>query len=88
MSDKQQLRLVRWERIKQGGIWHFVFLRGVLGWGLTMGIIGIIFEHVSRKEEAFPWYFILGLFLVGGFVWGLATWFVSMRIYSRAPKAG
>jgi hypothetical protein len=53
-----------------------------------MGIIGILFEHVSRKEEAFPWYFILGLFLVGGFVWGLATWFVSMRIYSRASKAG
>ena len=86
MSDIRQLRLARWERIKQRGIWHFVFFRGVLAWGLSMGIIGIIFEHVSRKEEAFPWYFILGLCLVAGFVWGLATWFVSMKIYSRAPK--
>ena len=88
MSDKRQLRLARWERTKEGGILRFVLLRGVLGWGLAMGIIGIIFEHVSRMEEAFPWYFILGLFLVGGFLWGLATWFVSMRIYSRAPKSG
>jgi len=88
MSDTRQLKVARWERVKQRGIWRFVLLRGVLGWGLTMGIVGIIFEHVSRKEEAFPWYFILGLFLVGGFVWGLATWFVSMKIYPRAPKAG
>ncbi len=88
MSDTRQLRSARWERIRQRGIWRFVLLRGVLAWGLSMSIIGIIFEHVSRKEEAFPWYFILGLCLVAGFVWGLATWFVSMRIYSRAPKAG
>jgi hypothetical protein len=88
MSDIRQLRFARWEKIKQRGFWRFVLLRGVLGWGLTMGIIGIIFEHVSRKEGAFPWYFMLGLFLVGGFVWGLATWFVSMRIYSRATMTG
>ena len=87
MSDKQQLRLARWERIRQRGIWRFVLLRGVLGWGLTMGIIGIIFERVSWKDEAFPWYFILGLFLFAGFLWGLGTWFLSMRIYSRAPKS-
>jgi uncharacterized BrkB/YihY/UPF0761 family membrane protein len=87
MSDIRQLRLARWERIKQRGFWRFVLLRGVLGFGLTMGIIGIVFEHVSRKDEAFPWYFMLGLFLVAGFVWGLATWFVSSRIYSRAPKS-
>jgi hypothetical protein len=88
MSDTRQLRLARWEKIKQRGFWRFVLLRGVFGWGLPMGIIGIIFENVSRKEEAFPWYFILGLFLVSGFIWGLATWFMSMRIYSRAPKTG
>jgi hypothetical protein len=87
MSDFQQLRLARWERIKQGGIWRFVLLRGVLGWGLTVGIIGIIFEQVSRKSEAFAWYLILGLCLVGGFVWGLAMWFVTMRSYSRAQKS-
>jgi hypothetical protein len=88
MSDQRQLRLARWERTKEAGILRYVLLRGVLGWGLPMGIIGIIFEHLSRKEEAFPWYFILGLCLLGGFVWGVATWFVSVRIYSRAPKVG
>ena len=82
----QAQRLARWEKIKQGGIWRFVLLRGVLGWGLTMGVIGVIFELVSRKAEAFPWYLILGVFLPAGFVWGLLTWFITMWIYSRAQK--
>jgi hypothetical protein len=79
MNDTRQLRLARWKRIKQGGFWRFVLLRGVLAFGLSMGVVAIIFEHLSRREEAFAWYFILGLCLVGGFVWGVATWFVSMR---------
>lgn len=81
MSDIQKLRLARWERIKRQGIWRFVFVRGVLGWGLPMAIFGIIFERV--RKEAFLWYMTLGLCLVGGFLWGLAMWFVTMRIYPR-----
>jgi hypothetical protein len=87
MSDSRQLRLARWEKIKQRGFWRFVLLRGALGWGLSMGIIGIVFEFVSRRAEAFPWYLILGLFLAGGFLWGIATWFVTMWSYSRALKS-
>ena len=87
MSDIRQLRLARWEKIKQCGFWRFVLFRGVLGWGLCTGVIAMIFELVSRKAEAFPWYLILGLFLVGGFVWGLAMWYVTMWSYSRALRA-
>jgi len=42
---------------------------------------------VSRKTEAIPWYLILGLFLAGGFVWGLAMWFVTTLSHSRALKS-
>ena len=80
-------RLARWEKIKQGGIWRFVLLRGVLGWGFTCGVIGVLFEEVSRNKEAFPWYMILGLFLVAGLVWGLSMWFVTMWSYARALKS-
>lgn len=80
-------RMARWEKIKQGGVWRFVLLRGVLGWGLSMGIIGILFEHVAWKKEALSWYFIVGTCLIAGSFWGLATWFLSMRIYSRAKSA-
>jgi len=52
-----------------------------------MSALGVVFEHVSRKEDALPWYFILGLCQMGGFFWGLALWYVTMRIYSRALKA-
>jgi hypothetical protein len=88
LSDARQLNLAKLERIKQGGFWRFVLLRGVLAWGLPMGVVFIIFEHVSRKEEAFAWYFILTLCLAGGFVCGVATWCVFLWICSRAPKAG
>ena len=87
MSDIRQLRLARWESIRQGGIWRFVLLRGVLGWGIPMGVIGVVFELVSSKAEALPWYLIFGLSLAGGFVWGFATWFVTMWIYTRALKS-
>jgi hypothetical protein len=83
----QAERLARWEKIKQGGIWRFMLLRGVLGWGFTCGIIGVVFELTSHKAEAFAWYLILGLFLVAGFVWGLGMWFVTMWSYSRALKS-
>lgn len=87
MSDLRQLRLARWKRIEQRGIWHFAFIRGVLGWGVFMSIFGIIFERISWEAEALSWYFIVGICLVVGFFWGLAMWFVMMRIYSRALKA-
>lgn len=88
MSDIRQLRLARWEKIKQGGIWRFVLLRGMIGWGLTCGLIMVFFELALRKAEAFPWYLLMGLFVIGGFVWGLAMWHVTMWSYSRAQKAG
>ena len=87
MADTRQLRLARWERTKQGGIWRFILLSGVLGWGLPMGVFGLVFEHMSRKEEALPWYLMLGFCLACGFIWGLAMWFVMMRIYSRGLKS-
>ena len=87
MAETQKLRLVKWKKIEQGGMLRFVFLRGALGWGLPMGIIGMIFENALRKDEALAWYFILELCLVGGILWGLATWFISVRLYSKSSDA-
>jgi hypothetical protein len=71
MSDIRQLRVARWKRIEQRGIWRFAFFRGVLGWGVFMSIFGIIFERVSWKVETLSWYFIVGICLVVGFFVGL-----------------
>lgn len=81
-------RLARWEKIKEGGVCRFVLLRGVLGFGLPMGIIGIIFEHLTWGKQALPWYLVVALCLIVGSGWGLAMWFACMRINSRTPKAG
>jgi hypothetical protein len=83
-------RLVRWERIKQDGIWTFVVLRGVLGWGLSFALITIVFSLGADRPLPLPWYLFVPLLLAfgltGGFVWGLFMWFFTMWEYSRAKK--
>jgi hypothetical protein len=84
-------RLARWEKIKQGGIWRFVFMRGVLGWGLSCGVFASAVDRMSSQPNSLPWYLfvplVLGLFLIGGIVWGLVMWFITMWAYSRALKS-
>jgi hypothetical protein len=87
MSELRQLRLARRERIKQRGIWRFAFFKGVLGFGLSMGIITFFLTHVSRKPVALPWYSVFGACLVAGFGWGLAMYFFTMWSYSRTLKS-
>jgi uncharacterized BrkB/YihY/UPF0761 family membrane protein len=91
MNNIQELRLARWERIKQRGIWRFILIRGVLGWGLPGGILFSIFQIYSSKPLPFLWYFsvliILGLWVVGGVFFGLFMWFITMWSYSRALKS-
>jgi hypothetical protein len=79
-------RLARWEKIKQRGIWRFVFFRGVLGFGLSMGVVMFVTGRAS--DHPLPIALILLESLVAGFLWGLFMWFVAMRQYSRAlaPK--
>jgi hypothetical protein len=91
MSDIRQLRLARWERIKQCGFWRFILTRGIFGYGLPGGILFSVFDLCSSKPLPFPWYLsvplILGLWLIGGLVFGVLMWFITMRSYSRALKA-
>ena len=83
MMGERQSGLSKWENIKRGGFWRFVALRGVLGFGVPMSIFGIIFERAWKNGETL---LILGICLIGGFVWGLGMWIMMNRIYERRTK--
>jgi hypothetical protein len=92
MSDIRQLRLARLKRIKQRGIWRFIWTRGILGWGLSCGILFTLFLLFSSELPLpSPWYFsvpmILSLWMIGGVFFGLYMWFIAMLSYSRALKS-
>ena len=91
MSHIADLRIARWERIKQAGILRFVLLRGVLGWGLFTAILVSVVTLTASERPPIPMSIFLplifGFFLVGGAVWGLAMWFFTMWHYSRALHA-
>src|ERR1035437_380160 len=84
-------RLAHYEKVKQGGFWRFVFLRGVLGWGLSCGVgmsilalVGVL-PLPGQRLRFLP--VVIGIFMVGGLVWGLAMWFFTMWQYSRARRS-
>lgn len=62
MNDIRQIRLARWERIKKSRIWRFVLLRGVLGWGLSMGIVSIFLSMCLEKMRHFHGLLFLEVF--------------------------
>ena len=91
MSDLRQLRLARWERIKQRGMARFVLVYGVLIWGVGFGIIFSLAHLLSSEPLPLPWYcfvpLFFGLSLLGGIFVGLCLWLAVMWNYSRALKA-
>jgi len=83
-------RLAHYEKLKQGGIWRFVVLHGVLGWGLSCGVVMSMLALVGAlplPDQRFVFLLVvIGAFMAGGFLWGLGIWFFTMRQYSRAKR--
>ncbi|MEM9838482.1 MAG: hypothetical protein AAF830_04925 [Pseudomonadota bacterium] len=66
----------RWAQMEEKGFWHFVLMRGVLGWGVAMFIAMNTFRYF--RTDAFPSAETLALSAVvwtaGGILWGGITY--------------
>jgi hypothetical protein len=68
-----------WKPTQDMGTGGFVFLYGVLGWGLPAGILAAVVDRVLSKGLDFTadfWTGLLprlGVFLVAGALWGFWT---------------
>ena len=85
MSDIHQLRLARWKRIQERGIWRFAIFQGVLLWGGAMWIIFAILGWSRYTHQEWLRFIVLVLVaaVVTGFLFGILMYAFTMWTYRR-----
>ena len=88
VSNIHELRLARWERIRQRGPLRFALIQGVLLYG---GLLWLSFAVIAWSRYSFAeWTHFIGIAavgaLVGGFLFGILMYFFTMWTYHRYKK--
>jgi hypothetical protein len=70
--------VAKWERTRRKGRHHFIWLYGVLGWGVSTGVVfTLIMFLASPAKQPKTLAFIAvnaTLWLLGGYIWGAVMW--------------
>ncbi|TFE00556.1 hypothetical protein [Jeotgalibacillus salarius] len=84
-------RIKKWEKVRGKGKKNYILYYGIIGWGVTTGLlfflIGEIFDHGLSLSQYFTgdWIslFSKGLvsFMVGGLLFGYITWGMNESYY-------
>jgi|SRR5689334_12819814 len=82
----------RWEISRSKGRWHYIFLSGVLMWGVPMFFALIVFSN-QPDRRTLPGLTIGAVVCsIGGVLFGAMVWFFSERRYKRlasvSPEVG
>ena len=83
MNQKQK---AKWERTRVKGMWRFVLLYGVLFWGGFMIVITSVYSMIVGAFVYNNLKFNVPVFLVSGFVFGLAVWLVGEYMYRKSSN--
>lgn len=79
MNQKQK---AKWEQTRAKGMWRFVLLYWVLGWG------GLAIVATSTLIYGWNnWRIVVPIYLVAGFLAGLACWFVVEYKYRKSSAS-
>jgi hypothetical protein len=83
MTDKQ---LARWEKTRRMGRMRYIWLVGVLGWGVATGSMWAIAMAAMQGWERLPVLLPLALvgFPIGGYFFGAWVWKASEAQYQQA----
>jgi hypothetical protein len=85
LSGKAVRKRASWAVTRQKGRWHFVLVRGVLGWGGAMFVgMGLMPVLMHRHEPSWS-YFVSQAFVwaMGGAFFGSASWSWSEWLFKR-----
>jgi hypothetical protein len=80
-------KLEKWEKLRAKGKWNYILLYGVLGWGVSTGILfSLIFPlgmAATGSSAPFLPVFALSivLFPLGGVAWGYSMWISQEKVY-------
>jgi Flp pilus assembly protein TadB len=80
MTTKTELRLQRWEQMRQRGLLKYALTHGTL-----FGATFFVFAWLTTPAIV-PWLYLMAIFLIGGWIWGAAIWLVTMWIYRRQRR--
>ena len=89
MTDK----LEKWEKLRAKGKWNYIFIYGVLGWGVGTGIIfsllfPLVTEAMSSKAPFLPVFALsIVLFPLGGIAWAWFMWIYAEKVYWEAKAS-
>jgi hypothetical protein len=75
MATTTELRLQRWERMRQRGMLRFALTQGTM-----LDATFLRFAWLTTSSDL-PWLYLTIMFLIAGWVWGALMWLVSMRMY-------
>jgi hypothetical protein len=77
----------KWEKLRAKGKWNYILLYGVLGWGVSTGILfSLIFPlGMAATGSSAPFLPIFALSIVlfplGGVAWGYSMWISQEKVY-------
>jgi hypothetical protein len=75
----------RWEKARDFGRWPFIWIRGVVGWGVPWAILMLAWRWWDTGQPpALPNILILVIVAIGGgLVFGAFMWWRAERRYQR-----
>jgi hypothetical protein len=86
MNNKQR---AKWEKTRAKGMWRFVLLSGVFGFGGTMiiatSILDYFFSYNGFRFQDL--YFKVPIYLISGLAFGLFIWFYGEYQYQKNSKS-
>lgn len=85
-SAATRQRNANWAATRLKGKAHFVWYRGVLGWGAPMYAIMAVVPALTHRVAATPFYFVwqAGLWGAAGALFGVVMWNFSERQFRKA----
>lgn len=86
-------KLENWEKLRAKGKWNYILIYGVLGWGISAGILfSLIFPLVmGAKGSRVSFLPVLALSIVlfplGGIAWACFMWIYAEKVYWEAKAS-
>lgn len=91
-----QAQFERWQRVRAKGKDNFVWMNGVLGWGLATGLLYGVVMHLVKYEgklgSLWTMNFVtflsssLLIFAMGGYFWGRVVWNQTEKTFKKAKE--
>ncbi|MFT7617145.1 MAG: hypothetical protein ACI97A_000779 [Planctomycetota bacterium] len=84
------IQMKDWESRQAKGMIWFIFINGVLAWGITTAIAFCLCTPLINEEASFMTLLPQAIitFPLAGIFWGGFMWSLGQRRYSKAQEAG